>query len=217
MPLYHYRNLKSPSYYFPDILKAISRAKDELVSPEQYRLLALRMLESAADEEAQLSAQKALEVASIYALYQEGLRERGDTDFGGLIMLTVQLLQEVEEVLYEQQQRFHHILVDEFQDINRASGVLLRLLAGEERNVWVVGDANQAIYGFRGASPANIANFQADYPGAVVLPLSCNYRSRPDIVDLAESFRRQQLEAGTEREPGQHQPVRLTQPDTYVT
>ena len=232
MPLYHYRNLKSPAYYFPDILKAISRAKDELVSPEQYRLLALRMLESAADEEAQLSAQKALEVASIYALYQEGLRERGDTDFGGLIMLTVQLLQEVEEVLYEQQQRFHHILVDEFQDINRASGVLLRLLAGEERNVWVVGDANQAIYGFRGASPANIANFQQDYPGAVVLPLSHNYRSRPDIVDLAESFRWRQLELDMDSNSKNAvstvedasssasrnvQATRMTHAETYVT
>jgi superfamily I DNA/RNA helicase/CRISPR/Cas system-associated exonuclease Cas4 (RecB family) len=232
MPLYHYRNLKSPAYYFPDILKAISRAKDELVSPEQYRLLALRMLEGASDEEAQLNAQKALEVASIYALYQEGLRERGDTDFGGLIMLAVQLLQEVEEVLYEQQQRFHHILVDEFQDINRASGVLLRLLAGEERNVWVVGDANQAIYGFRGASPANIANFQDDYPGAVVLPLSHNYRSRPDIVDLAESFRWRQLELDMDSNPknavstGEEasstttrnvQATRLNHAETYVT
>ncbi|TMC62163.1 MAG: ATP-dependent helicase, partial [Chloroflexota bacterium] len=209
-----------------------SRAKDELVSPEQYRLLALRMLESAADEEAQLSAQKALEVASIYALYQEGLRERGDTDFGGLIMLAVQLLQEVEEVLYEQQQRFHHILVDEFQDINRASGVLLRLLAGKERNVWVVGDANQAIYGFRGASPANIANFQQDYPGAVVLPLSHNYRSRPDIVDLAESFRWRQLELDMDSNsknavstgedassgaPRNVQATRMTHAETYVT
>src|SRR5712691_6117320 len=215
MQLSQYRNLASPAYYFPDFLKAISRAKDELVTPEQYQQLAQRMVEQALDEESELSAKKALEVASIYRLYQEGLRRRGDTDFGGLIMLAVQLLEEFPEVRNEQQQRFSHILVDEFQDINRASGVLLRLLAGDERRVWVVGDANQAIYGFRGASPANISNFQADYPGAVVLPLSCNYRSRPDIVDLAESFRGQQLDA--QREPGQNQPVRPTQPDTYVT
>jgi DNA helicase-2/ATP-dependent DNA helicase PcrA len=215
MQLSQYRNLASPAYYFPDFLKAISRAKDELVTPEQYQQLAQRMLEQAHDEESELSAKKALEVASIYRLYQEGLRRRGDTDFGGLVMLAVQLLEEFPEVRYEQQQRFSHILVDEFQDINRASGVLLRLLAGDERRVWVVGDANQAIYGFRGASPANISNFQADYPGAVVLPLSCNYRSRPDIVDLAESFRGQQLDA--QRESGQNQPVRPTQPDTYVT
>ncbi|MFL5588081.1 MAG: UvrD-helicase domain-containing protein [Ktedonobacteraceae bacterium] len=215
MQLSQYRNLASPAYYFPDFLKAISRAKDELATPEQYQQLAQRMLEQAHDEESELSAKKALEVASIYRLYQEGLRRRGDTDFGGLVMLAVQLLEEFPEVRYEQRQRFSHILVDEFQDINRASGVLLRLLAGDERCVWVVGDANQAIYGFRGASPANIGNFQADYPGAVVLPLSCNYRSRPDIVDLAESFRGQQLDA--QSEPGQNQPVRPTQPDTYVT
>src|SRR5713226_6991415 len=194
MRLYHYRNLKSPAYYFPDILKAISRAKDELVSPEQYRQLAEQMLAEVVDEESELSARKALEVAAIYALYEEGLRRRGDTDFGGLIMLAVQLLQEYPEVCYEQQQRFSHILVDEFQDINRASGVLLRLLAGDEQRVWVVGDANQAIYGFRGASSANIANFKDDYADATILPLSRNYRSRPDIVHLAESFRWQQLE-----------------------
>ncbi|MFL5628311.1 MAG: UvrD-helicase domain-containing protein [Ktedonobacteraceae bacterium] len=217
MQLYHYRNLVSPASYFPDFLKAISRAKDELATPEDYQQLAEAMLEQAHDEEAELSARKALEVASIYALYEEGLRQRGDVDFGGLIMLTVRLFEQHPEVCNEQQQRFQHILVDEFQDINRASGILLRLLAGKEQRVWVVGDANQAIYGFRGASPANIANFQQDYPGAQVLPLSRNYRSRPDIVHLAEAFRWKQLELGTETEVVANQPARLTHPDTYVT
>ncbi len=223
LPLHHYRNLPSPAYYFPDILKAISRAKDELVTPVKYYQLAQAMLQEAqetGDEEALVQAEKALEVANIYALYEAALQQRQDTDFGGLIMLAVRLLEEHPEVLHEQQQRYQHILVDEFQDINRASGVLLRLLAGEERCVWVVGDANQAIYGFRGASPANIANFERDYPGAVVLPLSRNYRSRPDIVQLAESFRYKQLELGAEVEEHEGaitEPVRLTQADTYVT
>ncbi|GAC1342727.1 MAG: UvrD-helicase domain-containing protein [Ktedonobacteraceae bacterium] len=217
MRLSHYRNLVAPARYFPDFLKAISRAKDELVAPAQYEQLAQHMWQEAYDEESKIRAQKALEVAAIYALYQQGLRRQGDTDFGGLIMLTVQLLEQFPEVCHEQQQRFQHILVDEFQDINRASGVLLRLLAGEQRNVWVVGDANQAIYGFRGASPANIANFKEDYPGAVVLPLSRNYRSRPDIVQLAESFRRRQLEPGMATQLVTNEPARLTQPDTYVT
>ena len=238
MRLYHYRNLKAPAYYFPDILKAISRAKDELVTPQQYRALAERMLENAqatGDEEAMGDAYKALEVAHIYAVYEEALQKRGDTDFGGLIMLAVQLLEEFPEICFEQQQKFHHILVDEFQDINRASGVLLQRLAGEARQVWVVGDANQAIYGFRGASPANIARFQQDYTNAIVLPLSRNYRSRPDIVQLSESFRWQQLElitepdanisradpggrpgAGTGPVPGAV-PGRLTHPEVYVT
>ncbi len=217
MQLYHYRNLFSPASYFPDFLKAISRAKDELVTPERYHQLAEAMLEQAHDEEAEQHARRALEVASIYALYEEGLQRRADVDFGGLIMLTVRLFEQYPEVCYEQRQHFQHILVDEFQDINRASGVLLRLLAGAERQVWVVGDANQAIYGFRGASPANIANFQQDYPAALVLPLSRNYRSRPDIVHLAEAFRWRQLELGTETEVITSQPARLTHPDTYVT
>lgn len=216
MRLQHYRNLSYPDLYFPALLKAISRARDELVSPEQYRVLAEAMLKQAQDEEARQKAEKALEVASVYALYEAALHERGDTDFGGLIMLTVRLFTEFPEVLHEQQEKYQHILVDEFQDINRASGILLRHLAGEGRRVWVVGDANQAIYGFRGASPANIASFEQDYPGAVVLPLSYNYRSRPDIVRLAESFRYRQLELGQEVELVRNLPVRLTAPETYV-
>ncbi len=215
MRLYHYQKLQSPAYYFPDILKAISRAKDELVSPEAYALLAQQMKEQADDEETLLKAEKALEVAHIYALYQQGLTQRGDTDFGGLLTLTLQLFQHYPEVLHQQQQKYQHILVDEFQDVNRASGVLLRNLAGQTRRVWVVGDANQAIYGFRGASPANISQFEIDFPGAAILPLNRNYRSRPDLVALAESFRCAQLEL--DQKPGKNQPVRITQPDTYVT
>ncbi len=212
MNLRHYQNIHAPAYYFPDMLKAISRAKDELISPEQYMTLAQAMLREAQDEEAIQKAEKSIEVAQIYALYQEALQKRGDTDFGGLLMLAIQVLTEQPEVLREQQQQHQHILVDEFQDVNRASGVLLRVLAGGARRVWVVGDANQAIYGFRGASPANISRFEHDFPGAVVLPLSRNYRSRPDLVRIAESFRCMQLELG--QEPGKNEPVRLTTHDT---
>ena len=215
MDLRHYQNLHAPAHYFPDMLKAISRAKDELVSPAQYMQLAQAMLQEARDEEAVQKAEKSLEVAHVYSLYQEALQRRGDSDFGGLLMQAIQMLTENPGVLQAQQQQYQHILVDEFQDVNRASGVLLRVLAGEARRVWVVGDANQAIYGFRGASPANITRFEHDFPGAVVLPLSRNYRSRPDLVRIAESFRCTQLELG--QEPGKNEPVRLTQDTTYVT
>ncbi len=215
MDLRHYQNIHAPAYYFPDMLKAISRAKDELVSPEQYMSLALTMLQEARDEEAIQKAEKSVEVAQMYALYQEALQRRGDSDFGGLLMQAIQLLQEQPEVLREQQSQYQHILVDEFQDVNRASGVLLQVLAGEARRVWVVGDANQAIYGFRGASPANITRFEQDFPGAVVLPLSRNYRSRPDLVRIAESFRCMQLELG--QEPGKNEPVRLTKDTSVVS
>ena len=215
LPLRHYQNLVTPTYHFPAILSGISRAKDELVSPAEYKRLALRMLKQASSDEEIERAEKALEVADIYALYQTALERQKDTDFGGLIMLAVQLLNEHPEVRQQLQQKYQHILVDEFQDINRASGILLRELAGDARHVWVVGDANQAIYGFRGASPANIANFRNDYAGAVVLPLSRNYRSRPDIVSFADAFRNKQLDSDTLQATSQT--ARSTSVDTYVT
>jgi DNA helicase-2/ATP-dependent DNA helicase PcrA len=215
MQLRYYQKLQAPAYYFPDMLKAISRAKDELVGPNEYVHLAQRMQEQAQDEEAMQRAEKALEVARVYALYEQGLQRRGDSDFGGLLVLTIKLLHEHPEILQEQQEKYQHILVDEFQDVNRASGVLLRELAGAAQRVWVVGDANQAIYSFRGASPANITNFTSDFPGALVLPLARNYRSRPDLVTLAEAFRCAQLEV--EQEPGKNQPVRPIETGAYVS
>src|SRR5437762_3738424 len=186
------------------MLKAISRAKDELITPETYAQLVQDMRAHATGDEELEQAEKALEIAHVYQLYEQELAQRGDCDFGGLLMLTLRLFREHPTVLEEIQSRYQHILVDEFQDVNRASGVLLRELAGPERHAWVVGDANQAIYGFRGASPANISQFEHDFPGAVVLPLSRNYRSRADLVTLAESFRCKQLEVG--QEPGKNQP-----------
>ncbi len=215
LPLRHYQNLSTPTYHFPAILNGISRAKDELVTPAEYNRLALRMLEQASSDEEIVRAEKAIEIASIYALYQAALERQGDTDFGGLIMLTVQLLQEHPQVRQQLQQKYQHILVDEFQDINRASGVLLHELARDTGRVWVVGDANQAIYGFRGASPANIARFRNDYAGAVVLPLGRNYRSRPDIMSFADAFRSTQLDADNILD--KVQTTRSTTTDTYVT
>ena len=215
LPLNHYQNLQNPAAPFRDFLKAISRAKDELIGPARYRELALAMLASAQDAESVQAAEKALEVAAVYELYQRGLERRGDIDFGGLIGLAVQLLSEHPDLRAEITGRYQHILVDEFQDINRASGVLLRLLAGEQQRVWVVGDMNQAIYGFRGASPANIANFHDDYPNAVVLPLSRNYRSRPDIVYLADAFRSVHLEQ--DARVGSVETAREGESEAYIT
>ena len=215
LPLNHYQNLFDPSTPFRDFLKAISRAKDELITPARYRELAAAMHAQASNDEERLAAERSLEVAGVYDLYQQGLMQRGDSDFGGLLMLAVQLLREHKDIHSAILQRYHHILVDEFQDINRASGILLRLLAGERKQIWVVGDANQAIYGFRGASPANIANFREDYPDAVILPLSRNYRSRPDIVHLADTFKNATLEQ--DERVGIVQTARATQNESYVT
>ncbi len=94
-----------------------------------------------------------------------------------------------------------HILVDEFQDINRATGVLIRLLAGPAQHVWAVGDPNQAIYRFRGASPANIAAFQVEYPAATIVTLRRNYRLTPAIVAAANRFAATELPAPVEAAP----------------
>ena len=202
--LRHYQKLHDPAYHFPDLLKVISRAKDELITPTEYAQLGNALKKQAISDEEIITAEKVLEIAIVYDLYQQALAQRGATDFGGLLMLAIQLLRQYPQIRQQQQQKYQHILVDEFQDVNRASGVLLRELAGEEHRAWVVGDANQAIYGFRGASPANIKQFTDDFPDAHVFPLSRNYRSRPDLVALAEAFRSQHLEKEEEfrQEPG---------------
>ncbi|HEX7733500.1 MAG TPA: UvrD-helicase domain-containing protein [Ktedonobacteraceae bacterium] len=215
LPLNHYQNLFDPASPFRDFLKAISRAKDELITPARYRELAINMLNQAGSEEEKQAAERALEIAAVYELYQQRLMSRGDSDFGGLLMLAVQLLSEHADIRSAILQRYQHILVDEFQDINRASGILLRLLAGEKKQIWVVGDANQSIYGFRGASPANIGQFRQDYPEAVILPLSRNYRSRPDIVLSADAFKGAILEQ--DERIGAVQTARATEFDPYVT
>jgi superfamily I DNA/RNA helicase len=189
LPLRHYGHLSNPELHFATLLGAISRAKDELAAPEDYLRLAGAALAAAESDEERLKAERAREVALVYQVYQEALAAQGDADFGDLIRLAVQFLKANPAALAELQERYQHILVDEFQDMNRASGVLLKLLAGERANIWVVGDQDQAIYRFRGASPANIGQFHRDYPGAQVLPLSRNYRSLADIVAAAGAFR----------------------------
>ncbi len=182
--LREYEYLHNPAYAFPDILSAISRAKDELATPERYALQAEQMAHDARDERSLREAAKAREVAYVYRVWQEILRENGLLDFGDLIARCVTLLSEHEDIREEVQRQYIHILVDEYQDINRASAVLVKLLAGEGKGLWAVGDLRQAIYRFRGASPANVANFEQDYPTGKRLSLGVNYRSREKLVRL---------------------------------
>ena len=111
-------------------------------------------------------------------------------DFADLIVKPVRLLQDDPGVGEALRAQYEWILVDEYQDVNRASGLLLRRLAGAERNVWAVGDARQSIYRFRGASPANIRSFEDDFEGAKRLSLEINYRSQAPIVGLFTAFAR---------------------------
>ena len=138
MHLYHYQNLPNPTHYFPDMLKAISRAKDELITPVAYTQLAQKMQEEASNDEELTQAEKALEIAHVYQLYEEELAQRGDSDFGGLLMLTLRLFTEQPEIRQEVQQQYQQILVDEFQDVKlgqrrpatRASGTRAACLGG---------------------------------------------------------------------------------------
>lgn len=186
--LQHYMPLTGPALYFPDLLRAISRAKDSLIEPEGYAATAQEMLDTAKTPDDRVAAERAQELAAVYAAYQQALEARGDADFGDLVRLCVRLFRDNPDVLAAVRQRYNGVLVDEFQDINRAMGILLRLLTGEDGTLWAVGDADQAIYRFRGASPANLALFTREYSGAHVHHLSGNYRSTPTIIAAAESI-----------------------------
>ena len=187
--LKHYLRLYEPAFALRDILGAISRAKDELIGPEKYRKLGECMLAAAGgDPNMAERAAKAIEIARVFASYEQLLEERGVVDFADLIVKPVKLLQHHTEVRDAVTEQYKWILVDEYQDVNRASGVLLKLLAYKRRNVWAVGDARQAIYRFRGASPLNMRNFESDFPGAKRLSLAVNYRSQARVVGLFTAF-----------------------------
>lgn len=182
LDLTEYEYLSNPTLPFADILSAISRAKDELKNPEDYRRAAEAMALAAVMDADRTEAAKAGEVANVYAVYQRLLSRQGLLDYGDLIAQSVDLLEAHPEVRDRWQRRYPHILADEYQDVNRATARLLALLAGDGKGLWAVGDLRQAIYRFRGASPANIRRFESDFPGGQRLSLDYNYRSRPGLV-----------------------------------
>lgn len=189
LPLKHYLNLYEPAFVLRDILAAVSRAKDELICPDEYREFGQKMLVVAGDDtDAFERAERVIEVADVFAIYEDILEEEGVVDFADLIAMPVKLLRKHPEVAEDLRKRYKWILVDEYQDVNRASGVLLKLLAGDGKTLWVVGDGRQSIYRFRGASPLNIRNFEKDFPGASRLSLDVNYRSQEPVVSLLEAF-----------------------------
>lgn len=189
LPLVHYRNLWDPAMVLREIVTAISRAKDELADPVRYRALAQQMWEDANnDEEEQKAADKCLEVAQVYELYEQALRDRQAVDFGDLIMRPTLLLESDEAIRAAVQLRHRYVLVDEYQDVNHASTRMVKAVAGDGKRLWVVGDARQSIYRFRGASSANVAAFSENYPNAKADKLSVSYRSTKEIVDAVVSI-----------------------------
>jgi DNA helicase-2/ATP-dependent DNA helicase PcrA len=183
LPLVHYRNLWDPAMVLRDVVAAISRAKDEIADPGRYRALAEAMRDNAGgNEDKQTAAAKCLEIAEIYDLYEAAKTRHGGVDFGDLIMLPARLLEEDEALRTEVRLRHRHVLVDEYQDVNRASARLLKAVVGTGERLWAVGDSRQSVYRFRGASSANMAKFSDDYTGAVVDQLGVNYRSTDPVV-----------------------------------
>ena len=144
-------------------------------------------------------------VAEVYPLYQKALRDANAFDFDDLLVKPVQLFRDHPHVLRRYQDRFGFMLVDEYQDTNRAQYVFLRQLAEEHRNLFVVGDDDQSIYGWRGADIRNILDFEKDFPAARVVRLEDNYRSAPPILELANEV----ISANTER---RGKTLRATQP-----
>ena len=193
LDLDHYKNLHNPTLYLRDIMAAISRAKDELVGPEKYTALAERMHRGAVTSDEIENAEKVVEVARVYKLYQEMLDREYLLDFGDLIFKAVTLLRTHADVRNNLRATYRYVLVDEYQDVNRASGLLLKEVAGAGAGLWVVGDTRQAIYRFRGAAPTNMQQFGKDFPGAKVKTLRYNYRSQPAIVDVFAELAPQML------------------------
>ena len=188
LPLRHYQNLWDPALELRPVLRAISRAKDEMVTPEEY-LAAAEATEQAAKTEEEIErAERAKEVAGVYAIYQRALSDGNKLDFGDLVDRAARLLKENEAVRNTVRGRFSHVLVDEYQDVNFASTQLLKAVRGDGEGLWVVADPRQSIYRFRGAAPATVAGFTSDYAGAQRKPLETNYRSGRPVVGIFQRY-----------------------------
>ena len=158
------------------VLGAISKEKDAGTTAE-------RMLARAET----VSDIRAIHIARAYKTYQQRLKENNALDFDDIIMLTVKLLQENEDIRTYYQRKFRYVLVDEYQDTNHMQYLLTSLLAGRRENICVVGDDDQSIYRFRGATIENILNFEKQYKGSRIIRLEQNYRSTQSILNAANA------------------------------
>ncbi|MGE5392538.1 MAG: ATP-dependent helicase [Candidatus Saccharibacteria bacterium] len=206
----YYRPLGNPSKFIHALLKHFNKAKGEEITPEDYvkyaeslslkkdqpelKLKARKRKKTEAQEEAAGSepddsdSARIAEVANAYHRYQKMLLDRSFLDFGDLINYTLRLFRSRPKILAEYQQRFKYVLIDEFQDTDFAQYELVKMISAKHRNVTVVGDDDQSIYKFRGASISNIIKFKEDYPDAAEVTLVDNYRSAQNILDLSYDF-----------------------------
>ena len=167
-------DLDEKSFPYRSVLGYISRAKDDLVSPDAF----LEAAEKSGDLRKKI-------IGRAYLEYAKRMKAANAVDFDDLIMLTVRLFNEVPDVLAYYQRRFKYVLIDEYQDTNNLQYLLASALAGEHNNICVVGDDDQSIYKFRGATIENILSFEQKYKDARVIRLEQNYRSTRAILDAA--------------------------------
>ena len=170
------QNLDDKVYPPRLVLSLIGRAKDAMQTPEMF-----------AADPANAHDFRYMQIARIYAAYQAKLKEADAVDFDDIILLTVQLLQQNPDVLEYYQEKFRYVLIDEYQDTNHLQYLLASLLAGKRQNICVVGDDDQSIYRFRGATIENILNFEEQYKKARVIRLEQNYRSTKSILRAANA------------------------------
>lgn len=214
----YYRPLGNPTKFISELLRHFSRLKDENISAAEYlkyaeelesdqdqRLSGKKLSRKAKavpvkkksanrpdvttdDEGEELEIGRIKELANAYHTYNQLMLENNFLDFGDLIVYTLKLFRERPNILKFYREKFKYIMVDEFQDTNWAQYELIKLLAAPKNNLVVVGDDDQAIYKFRGASLSNIMQFKDDYKKAEEIVLTENYRSRPEILDSAYRF-----------------------------
>ncbi len=156
------------------VLSEISNAKNEMLEPDQYTLRA----------NGDFRKEK---IATVYELYQKRLRENNAIDFDDIINYTIKIMMENPDILEYYTNKFQYVLVDEYQDTNKAQFTLITLFASKNGNITVVGDNDQGIYSFRGADISNILNFERDFPGTKIIKLEQNYRCTGNILKAANS------------------------------
>ena len=178
LDLDYFRPLGNPNKFIDGLLQHFSRLQDELVSPDEY----LKFAKSYKNSE-ELEIKKIKELANCYKKYNDLKIKNNLFDFGDLITNTIKLFRDRPNILKQVQDKFKYILIDEFQDTNFAQNQLAILLAGKSQNITVVGDDDQSIYRFRGASVSNILQFRKTFPKTKVIVLTKNYRSTQEILD----------------------------------
>ena len=156
------------------VLSEISNAKNEMLEPDAYKLRTNNEIRKET-------------IAKVYELYQKRLRENNAIDFDDIINYTIRILSENPDVLEYYSNKFEYVLVDEYQDTNKAQFTLVSILAALHGNITVVGDNDQGIYSFRGADITNILNFEKDFPGTKIIKLEQNYRCTQNILDAANA------------------------------